>query len=95
MEMKCIEHLPKEGRFVLHGDADDAALIYRRVDEGTLDFEHTYVPPELRGGGLGGRLVREGLEWAKREGYWVIPSCPFVAEFIERHPEYRELEQSR
>lgn len=87
-----IEHRPKESRFVALQEGSEAELTYRTLDENTLEYDHTYVPPELRGGGLGGRLVREALEYAKKNGFSVKPTCPFVADFIDRHPEYRDLE---
>jgi predicted GNAT family acetyltransferase len=49
------------------------------------------VPPHLRGQGLGTQLVRQGLDWARGEGYKVVPLCPFTAQFIEENPEYQDL----
>ena len=44
-----------------------------------------------RGGGIASQLTHRALEYAREHGYRVMPSCPFVAAYIERHPEYREL----
>lgn len=89
-----VEHKPEESRFVAELSGSEAELTYRKVNETTLDYEHTYVPPELRGAGLGGRLVKAALEYAREKGYKVRPTCPFVADYIDRHPEYSELEVS-
>lgn len=56
-----------------------------------LDFQHTKVPPELRGRGIADTLVRHALDDAKARGYTVIPTCPFVQRFLEHHPEYRAM----
>ena len=89
----AIRHEPQSQRFVIDSDGDGgAALIqYRTLDEQTLDFNHTYVPATLRGGGIASRLTHHALRYAREHGYKVVPSCPFVAVFIERHPEYQDL----
>jgi predicted GNAT family acetyltransferase len=66
-------------------------LSYKKVSWRVIDLRSTLVPPHLRGRGLGTALVRQGLDWARREGYQVIPSCPFVRDFMERNPEYSDL----
>lgn len=59
---------------------------------GTLvTFTHTIVPPALEGRGIGTKLVAAALGWAREAGVEVVPACPFVARYIERHPEEREL----
>jgi predicted GNAT family acetyltransferase len=56
-----------------------------------VDLPHTEVHPSMNGRGLGGQLVRFALDDARAMGRKVIPSCPFVATFIKRHPEYADL----
>jgi predicted GNAT family acetyltransferase len=45
----------------------------------------------LRGRGLGERLIQEALDDVRSRGQQVVPRCWFVAEFIDAHPEYKEL----
>jgi len=61
------------------------------ADEKTLDFWHTYVPPELRGKGIAEELVRQALDDVRRRGYKVVPSCWYVRLYIDRHSQYRDL----
>lgn len=89
----AIEHQPGERRFVTRVDGRECVLEYREVPGG-LDFVHTYTPSELRGRGIAGQLVRFGLDHAAKEGLRVIPTCPYVGDYIERHPELRELVSS-
>ncbi len=86
-----VQHRPEESRFVLVGENGEAELLYRKVDERVLDFSHTFVPPALRGGGVGGKIVKSALDYARREGFLVRPTCSFVEAFVARHPEYREI----
>lgn len=67
------------------------ALVDYSLKGDTLDLTHTEVPKALEGRGIGGQLVRFVLDDARARGLTVIPSCSFVAAYIERHPEYRDL----
>jgi predicted GNAT family acetyltransferase len=86
-----IRHEPAARRFALDLDGGTAYITYRAIDERVLDFDHTFVPPPLRGGGIASRLAAHALQHARDHGYRVVPSCPFVAAFVNRHPEYRAL----
>jgi len=53
-------------------------------------FIHTEV--HLEGRGVGGTLVREALDDVRRQGtLTVVPLCPFVKAYIEKHPQYADL----
>jgi len=54
-------------------------------------FTHTFVPAELRGRGIAEKIVRAALADARAQKLKVTPACSYVARFIDRHPEYREL----
>jgi predicted GNAT family acetyltransferase len=49
------------------------------------------VPPELGGKGIGSRLIRSALDQVRSDGLKVIPECPFVKAFIEKHTDYQDL----
>ncbi|MGV9772009.1 GNAT family N-acetyltransferase [Streptosporangium sp. NPDC003464] len=59
--------------------------------EGLIIYTHTEVEPEFEGNGVGGALVRTALDAARAEGVKVVPRCPFVKTWIERHPDYADL----
>ena len=67
-----------------------AVLDYHLRDK-TMSFIQTGVPRELEGNGIGSLIVHAGLDYARVEGYGVIPICSFVVAYIQRHSEYREL----
>lgn len=88
-EVKNNEEL---SQFEARLEAGEKALIAYRVEkDGTLNLLHTEVPPDYEGKGVGSRLVKQTLEQIKSEGNKIIPSCPFVAAYIERHSEYESL----
>jgi predicted GNAT family acetyltransferase len=56
-----------------------------------VEYLHSETPPELRGRGYAGALAKFGLDRDQAAGRKVIPTCPFVKTYIERHPEYGAL----
>lgn len=86
-----IEHQPEKGRFVAPLDDGQGVLAYARAGDDRLNFYRTWVPPSHRHRGIGEDLVLTGMEHARSEGKKVIPTCPFVASVVERHPEYGDL----
>ncbi len=77
-------------RFEVEVDGKLALLEYIRAGQ-NITYTHTEVPPELEGKGVGGKLARHALDFARDNGLKVIPICPFVTAFLRRHPEYRPL----
>ncbi len=52
---------------------------------------HTEIDHRREGEGLGSELVRGMLDRIRASGKTVIPTCPFTAAYIQRHPEYVDL----
>ncbi|MDQ8705019.1 GNAT family N-acetyltransferase [Streptomyces sp. LHD-70] len=79
-------------------DGRDGQLV-GRIDYFTLDATpaaptvpalvavHTVVEPDHEGQGIAGALARELYALAAREGAAVVPLCPYVAGWAERHPD--------
>jgi predicted GNAT family acetyltransferase len=87
----AVRHEPGARRFAADVGGNAAYLTYRELDGRVLDLDHTFVPREHRGGGIASQLTAHALEYARERGYRVVPSCPFVAAYIEHHPEHRDL----
>lgn len=62
-----------------------------RLDDGTVVFTHTEVDPELEGKGVGSTLAKRALDDVRARGERVVAECPFIKEYIERHPAYADL----
>lgn len=71
--------------------ADTVAFIDYLRDGRNVIMRHAEVPCALRGGGVGSALVRGALALARERGEKVVPLCPFVARYMQRHPETRDL----
>jgi uncharacterized protein len=76
----------QRGRFELTEEGVTAFLVARRTGD-TIDLVHTEVPVALEGRGIGGRIVQGALDHARTNDLTVVPTCPFVKSYLERHPE--------
>lgn len=77
-------------RFEVSEGGELASLRYA-VRNGKLYLIHTEVPKALEGQGYASALSRTALEYAQREHLQVVPRCPFVLGYLQRHPEYASL----
>lgn len=79
------------GRFELRLDGETAGyLTYERADD-TVSLVELTTDLRRAGQGLGLTLVRGALDAVSAEGKSVLPVCPFVRDFIQRHPVYLDL----
>ncbi|MEU2338139.1 GNAT family N-acetyltransferase [Streptomyces sp. NPDC006654] len=54
-------------------------------------FYHTEVDDAFAGQGLAARLVQEALTDVRRSGMRIVPVCPYVAKFLEKHEEFADI----
>lgn len=83
-------HRPEQNRFETLVNGQVAYMSYTPAGN-RMYFDHTYVPNELRGQGVAGVVVRRALQTAQQQGWMVVPTCSYVASFIDRHPEFAGL----
>jgi uncharacterized protein len=82
---------PEGQRFeVLLGD-EVAGFVQYRARPGLIALIHTEVDERFEGQGLASRLIAFALDDARERGLAVLPFCPFVNEYIQRHREYVDL----
>jgi hypothetical protein len=82
---------PAASRFEMESGGAVAFVEYERAGDGRIALLHTEVPEALSGRGVGSKLVRGVLEALRAEEAKVVPRCEFVAAYVERHPEYRDM----
>ena len=87
--------VPEKSRYELRLDGRLIGLVAYRRRDGRIAYTHTEVDESCEGRGFGSRLVGVALKDALREGLEVVPLCPFVAHYVERHPEYASLVAER
>jgi len=81
------------GRYAarLAGFDEEAELTYARANPRLVSADHTFTPHSMRGKGVAGALVERLIEDARREGFRIVPRCPFVSAQFEQHPEWSDL----
>ncbi|MET8810817.1 GNAT family N-acetyltransferase [Streptomyces sp. NPDC004549] len=86
-----VEHNAAKHRYEIHVDGERAGLT-AYLDRGDQRvFHHTEVDDAYAGQGLAARLVQEALTDVRASGKRVVPVCPYVAKFLERHEEFADL----
>lgn len=88
--MYQVEHKPSESRFVVVDDGKESSLDYKRSN-GTIRFQHTFVPPDRRKRGIAESMTRHALAYAREHELKVVPACSYVRHFIDEHDEYQSL----
>lgn len=78
-------------RFELEIDGKLSIAEYRQVDDETLALTHTQVDPSLEGQGVGSHLIEGVLDYAEQNNLKIVPLCPFVTAYLNRHPDWNRL----
>lgn len=82
---------PDNHRYVIEVDEEVVGFAEYHLRGGRHFFVHTEVDDEHTGRGLGTALVKGALDDVRAAGGAVVPLCPLVAAYINRHPEYGDL----
>ena len=72
-------------------DGRHAGLAAFEERPGVVVFTHTEIDDAFEGKGLGSQLARAALDDVRARGLKVLPHCPFIRSWIERHPDYQDL----
>lgn len=73
----------------LDGALAGFAVVHRRG--GRAYFVHTEIDPAFEGKGLGSALAKGALDAERARGELIVPLCPFIRTYIDRHPDYGDL----
>ena len=74
---------------------NELAVLEYHSSSNVLILNHTEVPQHLEGKGVGSFLIKHVLDEARASQLNIVPMCPFVAAYIRRHQEYRDLVPER
>lgn len=85
-----VQHRENGKRFTARTPSGLAYISYEQPDDRTIDLQHTVVPEADRGRGVGASLVEAAVNHARENELRVIPTCPFVKAWLEKHPEHRD-----
>ena len=90
--MTCIVRKNEDAaRYELHLDGEVVGIAEFVERDGKVVLPHTVIDRSRRGQGLGAVLVQGALDDVRPTGRKVVPSCWYVAQFIDENPSYRDL----
>ena len=84
-----------EDHFELFAGGMPAGVLAYRMQGEDYALIHTEVAPEFEGRGMGSALISRSLDQIREKGHGVVPVCPFVSSFLQRHPEYLDMVSAR
>jgi predicted GNAT family acetyltransferase len=90
MELEVRDN-PAKQRYEVEADGELAGFITYRERPNAIELVHTQVEDAFEGKGVGSKLVQRTLDDIRARGLALVPTCPFVKAFVERHPEYQDL----
>lgn len=78
-----------KGRYgaLIPGVMSEAELTISKVSPQLIIADHTFVPDDLRGRGIAKALTLQLLADARAKGQRIVPLCPFVRSYAEKHRE--------
>ena len=91
MSERVVRENEAEQRFEIWVAGELAGLARYQRQGDAYAFTHTEIDDRYEGQGLGSALVRSILDTMREAGTPVLPYCPFVRGYVERHPEYLDL----
>lgn len=86
-----LEDGPTGGRYVAVVNGYEAEMTFSKAGTSRIIIDHTAVPQELAGLGVGVALVKHAVEESRRTGIKIIPLCPFTKAQIGKHPEWQDV----
>lgn len=89
-----IKHKENDRRGIFFIENDDgliAELSYRREQDDVITIDHTEVKREMENRGIGASLVKETVEFARKNQLKIEPLCPFAEVQFERNKSYQDV----
>ena len=88
----AVTDVPEKGRFEARDDAGElAGVVTYQLTGPIVVYTHTEVDPAFEGQGVGSVLARAVMDDARARNRTVVPLCPFIGGWLEKHPEYEAI----
>ena len=72
-------------------DGTMASLVTYRRSQAWIALLHTEVQAGFEGRGIGSRTAQLIFDDARTRGLKIVPKCPFILRWLERHPEQHDI----
>lgn len=85
-----VKHNPEASRFEVEL-GDKIAHADYHISGNVMTISHVYTPPEFRGKGIAAQVAKFALDYIRANKLKVIPQCPYMRDYINKHKEYQDL----
>ena len=88
-----MEFTHKSNEVALYNDNGEllAEITFPNINEHTVNINHTFVDPSLRGQGIAGQLMKEATEEIRSQHKHAIPTCSYAIKWFQEHPEEQDI----
>jgi predicted GNAT family acetyltransferase len=80
----------EKNRFEMRIDGSDAIINYKETPH-YIALIHTEVDTALNGKGAASAVVEKTLEHISQTAKTLLPYCPYVFAYIQKHPEWKRI----
>lgn len=85
-----VRDAPEHHRFEIRVDDELAGFTEYLDRENQRIFFHTEIGEQFAGRGLASTLIRSALTETVGGGKRIVPICPFVARYLEKHDDFAD-----
>ncbi|WP_392673083.1 GNAT family N-acetyltransferase [Streptomyces sp. LN785] len=86
-----VERRDDRHRYEILVDGERAGLTAFRDRGEQRVFYHTKIFDAFAGRGLAGQLVQQALTDVRAQGKRIVPVCPYVAKYLQKHDEFSDI----
>lgn len=91
MDITVID-VPEQERFEARDETGQmTGYLAYQVTGSIAAYVHTEVKPEFEGKGIGSQLARAAMDDARAKGRTVVPICPYLLQWLDKHAEYEGI----
>ena len=94
-EELTVEDNPDARRYEARLGSEVVAYIAYHVEPERITLIHTHVEPAFEHQGIASKLVAGALDDIRSRGLSLLPVCPYVRSYLQRHPEDADLAARR
>ncbi|MGB3899204.1 MAG: GNAT family N-acetyltransferase [Mesorhizobium sp.] len=83
----------RRGRYVarIDGVEGEAEITFTKRGSNLISADHTGAPETMRGTGAAAALVSFMVEDARKNGFRIMPICPYVRAQYRKHPDWQDV----
>ena len=68
-----------------------AEVTFPEIDKNTVNIDHTFVDPALRGQNMADKLMHAVAEQLSAEDKKAVLTCSYAVKWFGKHPEYEKI----